>query len=341
MHIAHLLPVAGRILVCGPNWLGDSVISMPALQSLRRRCPSCRITMLVKPKLESLWRMHSAVDEVIEIQAGLGGTLRTAMAVRSRMFEGALVFLNSFRSALIPYLARVPVRAGTVGHARVWMLTNVIRASAKPDRQHQLWECFDVAGVADDAGEPESPRLSVPEAALTKARERLRAAGGGRWIGFIPGAARGPSKQWPAEHFIEAGKKLAATRQCRVLVLGTPSEVALCRQVGDGIGSAALSAAGDTSITEFAALLSQCGVVVANDSGGMHLATAVGPRVVAVYGLTDPVKTGPIGPGHRVISCEGVAHSRDIDRNSRRAKEALRSIPAERVYQAVVELLTV
>lgn len=341
MHIAYLLPVKGNVLVCGPNWLGDSVISMPALQLLRRRCPSCRITMLVKPKLESLWRMHSAVDEVIEISTGLGGTLRTARTVRARKFEGALVFPNSFRSALIPYLARVPVRVGTVGHGRVWMLTNVVRASARPDRGHQLWECLEVAGVADDPGEPPPPRLSIPEAARVQARERLQGGPKGIWIGLIPGAARGPSKQWPPGHFIEAGRRLLSSTPCRLLILGTPGEVGLCRQVAEGIGSAALNAAGETSITEFAALLSRCRVVVANDSGGMHLATAVGTRVVVVYGLTDPDKTGPLGAGHRVIRVEGVSASRDIGRDSPEAREALRSIAPEQVYQAVMDLLAV
>lgn len=350
MHISHLLPIAGKVLVCGPNWLGDSIMCMPALQALRRRSPSCRITMLVKPQMGSLWKMHSAVDEVIEMGLAAMGTLQTVKVVKARTCEEALVFPNSFRSALVPYLARVPVRVGMVGHGRVWMLTNVIRAPVKLERRHQLWEYFEIAGLADNAGELEAPRLSVPESALSAARGRLGAAGllrsasyagqGGAWIGFVPGAARGPSKQWPPDHFAEAGRRLTATTPCRVIVLGTANEAELCRRVAEGIGKAAISVAGETSLAEFAAMLSLCRVVAANDSGGMHMATAVGARAVGIFGLTDPVKTGPIGPGHRAIGHnESGAHSRNIPRDSKEARDALRAIAPERVVAAVMGLL--
>ena len=348
MHIAHLFPVAGKVLICGPNWLGDSIMCMPALQTLRRLCPSCHVSMLVKPKMGALWKMHSALDEVIEMAPA--GTVQTVKAVKARKCEAALIFPNSFRSALVPYLARVPVRRGMVGHGRVWMLTNVIRAPVKPELRHQLWEYYEIAGLADNAGEPEAPRLSIPESALSAARGRLGAAGllrsasyagqGCPWIGIIPGAARGPSKQWPPEHFVEAGRQLAAKAPCRVIVLGTAGEARLCRQVADGIGSEAISVAGETSLAEFAALLSLCRVVAANDSGGMHMASAVGAKVVGIFGLTDPAKTGPIGPGHRVICHnESGAHSRDIPRDSREARDALRAIVPERVVAAVMGLL--
>jgi len=295
--------------------------------------------MLVKPKMGALWKMHAAVDEVIEMGIAASGTLQTVKIVKARKCEGALVFPNSFRSALVPYLARVPVRVGMVGHGRVWMLTNVIRAPVKPERRHQLWEYFEIAGLADSTGEPEAPRLSIPESALAVARSHL-GEGRGPWIGFIPGAARGPSKQWPPDHFIEAGRRLVAKAQCRVLVLGTAGEAELCRQVAGGIGGAAISVAGKTSLAEFGALLSLCRVVVANDSGGMHMATAVGAKVVGIFGLTDPVKTGPIGAGHRVIGHDARgAHSRDIPRNSKEARDALRAIAPERVVAAVMELL--
>jgi heptosyltransferase-2 len=296
--------------------------------------------MLVKPKLEALWRMHSAVDEVIEMNVGLAGVVKTAKTVRSRKFEGALVFPNSFRSALIPYLARVPVRVGMVGHGRVWMLTNVVRAPVRSDRRHQLWEYLEIAGVADATQIPEQPRLTIPETALSQARGRLAAFGGKQWIGLIPGAARGPSKQWPPEHFVEVGRTLVSRTPCHLVVFGTQNEVGLCQRVTDGIGRNVLNVAGETSIAEFAALLSQCRLAIANDSGGMHLASAVGSRIVAVFGLTDPEKTGPMGTGHQVICHDqNGPHSRDIKRDSREAREALRAITPDIIIKEVIELL--
>ena len=158
-------------------------------------------------------------------------------------------------------------------------------------------------------------------------------------MGLLPGAARGPSKQWPPDHFIAVGRQLAARPGCRIVVFGARDEASLCRAVAEGIGPAAITLGGETTLSELAALLGLCRVVVANDSGGMHLAAAAGARVVAVYGLTDPAKTGPIGHGHRIVCAEGRPRSRDIRRNSREAKDALASIRPDRVLEAVMELL--
>ena len=341
MHIAHLFPLTGNLLVCGPNWLGDSIMSMPAIQSLRRRRPSCRITLLVKPKMEDLWRMHPAVADVVTMREGIGGLRRTVGTVGMGKFDASLIFPNSFRSALVPYLARVPVRAGMRGHWRDWMLTHVVDAPGEPARRHQQWEYLEIAGMADETAEPEAPHLSVPDTIVAGTRERLAAAGKGVWVGLIPGAARGPSKQWPPEHFIETGRGLTSKSGCRILILGTSSEAELCGRVAEGIGRAALNVAGETTLAEFAALLEQCRVVVANDSGGMHLAAAVGTPVVALYGLTDPGKTGPLGAGHRVIRHdESGPSARDIARDSSEARDALRAIAPEIVCRSVLEQLT-
>jgi heptosyltransferase-2 len=122
-------------------------------------------------------------------------------------------------------------------------------------------------------------------------------------------------------------------------VFGSGNETDLCETVTAGIGRKALNLAGQTSLPEFAALLSSCGVVICNDSGGMHLAAAAGAKVVAVFGMTDPAKTGPMGKGHRVICAEGVRQSRDIKRDSSEAAVALKSISADRVAAAAREVL--
>ena len=333
--------VSGQTLICGVNWLGDSVMCMPAVQTLKRRHPTSRLVMLVKSGMEPLWRMHCAVDDVIASDMRLGAFLDPVREVRAGRYGQCLVFPNSLRSAIVPYLAGIPIRVGMPGHSRAWMLTRVVRAPTEPGRYHQAWEYMAIGDVADETSELEAPRVSIPAASRAQAGDRLAAsAGNSIWIGLIPGAARGPSKQWPPEHFIETGRQLTAAADCRMLIMGTGDEIALCRRVASGIGGKALCLAGETAFVEFAALLSQCRVVVANDSGGMHLATAVGVPVVAVYGLTDPGKTGPIGPGHCVIQPEiPVAPSRRIARDSIEARDALRSIVPARVSKAVMQVL--
>jgi heptosyltransferase II len=329
--------MTNNLLICGTNWLGDSVMSMPAIRLLKRRNPSARITILVKPRLADFWKMQSLVDSVIRLNAGLGETLAMAGSIRKLGFGAAYVFPNSFRSAVIPFLAGVPARTGMRGHFRALMLTRVVEPPAVPQKIHQSWEYLEIVGESGVA-EVEQPKLDIPSELGAQMAQRFT-LGSAELIGLIPGAARGPSKRWSEDRFIEVGKGLALTRECRLLVFGSGNETELCETVASGIGRRALNLAGQTSLPELAALLARCRVVICNDSGGMHLAAAAGAKVVAVFGMTDPAKTGPMGKGHRLICAEGVQQSRDIKRDSHEAAAALKSISADRVAAAARELL--
>ncbi len=330
---------SSNILICGTNWLGDSIMSMPAVQLLKKQEPSCRITMLVKPGLVSLWGMHPSIDDVLTVDTGLAGTRKTIMAVKRADFDRAFVFPNSFRSAVIPFLANVPCRAGVPGHQRAFMLTNVVRLNEDKAHFHQMWEYIRIVGGIMDC-EVDKPRLKVRKLAESDIEARLGCRRPGRLIGLMPGAAHGPSKRWPAEHFIAAGRRMAdMINDSRVLVFGSMNEGGICSGVAEGIGVKAVNLGGKTSLVELAELLGLCDAVITNDSGGMHLAAAVGTKVVAVFGITDPEKTGPLGAGHRIIVQSDVVGSRDIERVSQRAEECLRLITPDRVVSAVMEVL--
>lgn len=325
-----------RILICGTNWLGDSIMGMPAVQAFRRAHPDARIAVLVRPGLIPLWRMHAAPAEVLCMADGPLGPLRAAPLVRRGAFDTAFVFPHSFRSALAPYLGGVPARIGMPGHSRDWMLTQVIEPPSRADRQHQAYEYIGLmTGDLDAPLDP--PRLELPEEAVAGACARLSGLPSPR-IGLVPGAGRGPSKRWPEEHFGELGRRLAGEAACGVVVLGAPDERDLCGRVAGAAGGTALSLAGQTGLTELAAVLRACDAVVVNDSGAMHLAAAVGTPLVALYGMTDPGKTGPLGR-RCVILQEGGPRSRDIARRSREAQERLASITPGRVYDAVLGCL--
>lgn len=322
-----------RVLVCGVNWIGDSVMSMPALQAYRRAHPSASVSLLIKRSLIPLWKLHGMPDEILTLEEGWGGTLRTVRRVKQGKFTEAFVLPHSFRSALIPWLAGVPVRTGLHGHWRDAMLTRVIRPQGAPGREHQAYEYMDLMVPEAAQAGLDLPRLRVPDPVLAAARGQLAAAPAPR-VGLMPGAARGPSKQWPAGHFIELGRRLCAENGCGIVVLGVTREAGLCEHVATSIGPAALNLAGKTSLAEWIAMLSLCDVVVANDSGGMHLAAAVGTPVVALYGITDPGKTGPLGRACRVLQNSDV-RNRDVPRNSPEALKSLASITPEQVCAAV------
>jgi heptosyltransferase-2 len=326
-----------RILICGPNWVGDAVMSMPALQAFRRATPDAEITMLVKSGLAPLWRMHPAVGNVATFEGHAAGTCRAGAAVRATGYRRAYIFANSFRTALIPYLGRVPVRIGAAGHSRRAMLTRVVEFNLSSLRRHQTFEYFDILGL-ETAGF-EEPRLNLPAAAVATAAEMLGTAPGLR-IGVMPGAARGPSKRWPATSFGTVAARLAREQGCRIAVFGGPDDRDVCGAVADCVGEGAVNLAGCTSIPEWAAALKQCDLVICNDSGGMHLAAAVGTPVLAIYGMTDPARTGPLGTRRRIIQ-DSMVRSRDIARRSEAAEKCLVAIEPNRVYDAALECLEV
>lgn len=325
-----------KVLVCGVNWLGDSIMTMPALRLFMAKHPSDRLTMLVKPGMESLWGLFPGLDQVRRFGYGLSGLWQTSGQLRNERWDAAYVLPRAARSALIPFCAGIPERIGREAHECRFLLTRAIKMPLDP-RHHQALEYANIFGVSEGGCLPHLPPLEIPPQILNEAAELL--GGPGPWIGLVPGAARGPSKRWPDFHFAAAGRRLAAESGVRCLVFGSQEEIALCRAVSEGIGSAALNLAGQTTLPQLAALMGLCRVVVTNDCGGMHLAAAMGTPVVAVFGLTDPSRTGPLGNGHRLVCAEGVRRSRDIGRYSRRARRVMESISPERVIREALAAL--
>ncbi len=330
---------APRLLVVGLSWLGDCVMAMPALATFRKRLPHAHITVLAKPSVLPLWSLFPGIDGVIPLNKGLGGMLDTIRLVRAGSFDFAYVLPHSFRSALIPWLAGVPGRRGLPGHdVRRWMLTESVHLSDSARDGHQSLEIADTLNLTADSLE-EPPFLIVPEMALERARGRVPACQ--TYVAFFPGASHGPAKRWPAARFVAVGKKLLAEQGCCLLILGGKADQSICDEVAAGIGQGAINLAGQTDLMELVAVIHLCRVVLANDSGGMHLAAALGVNVVGIFGMTDPVKTAPVGGRARILCAEGVPHSRDIARDSQEARKAMESIDVETVYQAVMSQLTV
>ena len=178
-----------RILVCGVNWLGDAILSMPALQAFRYENPAAELTLLVKPGIAPLWAMHAGPSRVLTLEPGR--LLQTARAVRDLGFDVAYVLPHSFRSALIPWLGRIPARIGLPGHfPRDFLLTEVRRPADGPGREHQVFEYLDLffPGVNRRTFVP--PALAVPPPVLEAMHGKLDSLPK-PWISLLPGAALG------------------------------------------------------------------------------------------------------------------------------------------------------
>ena len=326
------------VLISGLNWVGDSVMAMPALQLFVERNPGVRIAIVGKPGIAPLWWMHGGVATVLELQPGLRGVRNAARTIREWRCQTAYIWPHSFRSALVPYLARIPRRIGMPGHMRRMLVTKIVRPCVQPDRTHQAFEYIDLMVPDWNGDQPPAPALQISGEARQRAEAFLTDIPS-PWVAFMPGAARGSSKRWPGDSFVELGKKLQAEQGVCIAVLGSPTEVDLCRQIAHGIGDGARTLAGHTTLDVLAALLERCSALVCNDSGGMHLGAAVGAPVVAIFGMTDPSKTGPLGTA-RII--QGGGHGdRKISAESKEGRMRLAAIPPSEVYGAVLSFLLV
>lgn len=316
-------------LIVSTSWIGDAIMGMPALQLFRGENPGARITMLAKPGVKALWRMHPAVDSV-EV---MGKPLATARRLRPGKHDCAYVLPNSLRSAFVPWAAGIPRRVGMRGHFRRWLLSEVVPAP----EGHQQHEYKEILGVG---GELPRPEIEVPEEASGTVAAMLAGSSGFRGdmplVVLLPGAARGPSKRWPPDHFVELARMLRTALGAFVVLGGGPDDAVACDEIGEQAGDGVVSLAGKTSIPEWAALLKMSKCVVSNDSGGMHLSTAVGTPVVGIYGVTDPGKTGPLGKS--VVIQKSSTRHRDIARTSEEAARALSAIAPAEVLEAVRSL---
>jgi len=328
-------PALERILVRGVNWLGDAVMTTPALQRLREAHPRAHVALLTHPKLADLWTHHPDVDQVLTWTPG-DGVRAVARRLRELDFTVALVLPNSPRSAIEMWLAGIPRR---IGHARSWRslflteqvappphaqamhkrsvaeIRRLLQASPSPATPaipavaHHVHQYLNLVATLGARQDPVAPRLRVTPAEVAAVQRRFGRAGDGavprpRLLGINPGAEYGPAKRWPRDRFIAAAAEVRQAIGCDVWVFGGANDVALAEGITaevsartPGRGGIVRSLAGQTSLRDLCAALKACDVVLTNDSGPMHVAAAVGTRVVVPFGSTSPELTGPGMPG--------------------------------------------
>ncbi len=303
---------ARKILVIGVNWVGDTVLSLPAMRGLRRLFPEAHIGFLARAYLEDLLRNVSFIDEVIPYKPRRGGyrwadELRMVGLLRREGFDVTLILPRSIRSALAAYLAGIPIRIGYADEGRGFLLTHGIPRNDALLRVHRtkyylhIIECM--GGVPDE----DPPLIEVAPEVRQWAYGFLHSCGMGNshlLVGFNPGATYGSAKCWNPHRFSELGMRLCRDHGACILIFGTKWERELAAMIAQGIDGKVANLAGLTNLVQLAALMESCDVVVTNDTGPMHVSAAVKTPVVAIFGSTDPVTTGPCGNGHIIVRRE-------------------------------------
>lgn len=310
------------------NWLGDAVMSTPALLRLREAHPSAHIALITAAKLADLWAGHPAIDEIIPFTQteGIG---HLSKRLRAGAFQKALILPNSFRSAFECWLAGVPERIGFGGNGRSGFLTQVVArrrdeihlrkrtageikalVTETPDKPrdrfpvsgHQVYDYLHLVTALGASASPVPPRIAVTAGEIEQFRWKHVITDGLPIVGLNPGAEYGPAKRWPAERFVEAACLVEKVQPCAWVLTGGPADAELCGRIAAAIrkndpGARIYEMAGKTTLRELCVALAMCDVVLTNDTGPMHVAAAVGAPVVVPFGSTAPELTGPSLPG--------------------------------------------
>jgi heptosyltransferase-2 len=336
-----------KILVRATNWLGDAVMSLPALQAIRGGYPDAHIAVLARPWVADIYARESFADEVILYESPRGlkdlrGKWRLARALAARKFDLAILLQNAFEAAAIVRLAGIPRRVGYDRDARGWLLTDAIQVPARGEipRHERFYylELLKRAGIIGAIPDSDAIRLTGSQGAAEAGARRFSEMGiHGPVIGISPGAAYGSAKRWLPERFAEAAASLDGT----VALFGSADERALCEEIAGMLrqrGKYVYNFAGETKLSEFIELAAACEAYLTNDSGGMHIASALGVPTVAIFGATDHIATGPTGPLARIVR-EPVDCSPCLLRECPIDHRCMTRVPAEIVAQAARELL--
>jgi heptosyltransferase II len=335
-----------KILVRATNWVGDAVMSLPALRALRQRFPDAEICILAKPWVADLYGREPFCDRMIPYTPK---TLRekwaAGRALAQENFDCAILLQNAFEAALVAYAARIPERIGYARDGRSLLLTRAIPVPAKGSipRHERFYylELLHRAGILDSL--PDNDRIRLDGAALAKEAGEARFAKLGMQhpiIGMSPGAAYGTAKRWLPERFAQAAQQLAHQLGASVAIFGSVSEWELCGQIAAAIDVPVYNFAGETTLAEYIDLAAACRVYLTNVSGGMHVASALGVPTVAIFGATDDLGTGPTGPLARVVR-EPVECSPCLKRECPIDHRCMTRVSAERVTQTALDLVNI
>jgi heptosyltransferase-2 len=341
-----------KILVRATNWVGDAIMSIPALRAIRSRWPNAEIVILARPWVAELYRGQDYADRILiddnkGEHKGFWGRERLARALRREKFDAAVLFQNAFDAAWIAWRARIPERIGYARDGRSWLLTRAISVPSKGEApDHEVYDHLELlhrAGWLERLPRIDDVSIAVPDEDRRKAQERLLAAGvrsNTVRIAFASGAAYGSAKCWEPERYAELADRLIAAFDADVILFGTPQESEMAARITGAMRNRICNLVGATQIGELPALLSTCRLFIGNDSGAMHVAGAVGIPVIGIFGPTDPEGTRAMTPQFTLIR-EPVDCSPCFLRRCPIDHRCMTRISVERVFGAARLLLGV
>jgi len=342
-----------RILIIAPNWIGDAVMSQPLLANLKVIYPQSQIDVLASPWVAPIYRACTEVRQVIEarlehkqLQWGLRKQL--AKQLELNQYDACFVLPNSLKSALIPWLANIPLRIGYRGEMRFGLINFSLANPSKTNRPPMANHYLALSNVLDhsqnlDINQPADPKLNISLASQQAIDAKLVAAAIKEKIIYVfcPGAEYGVTKRWPADHFANLAQELIANKSdAHVILLGSKGD----HQLGEDIRAKANNDqkihnwCGNTSLDEAIALIGMSKALISNDSGLMHIGAALKVPQVAIFGSSDPHHTPPLSDKAKVIWLNlpcSPCHKRECPLGH---LKCLKDISPENVFEAIQNL---
>jgi lipopolysaccharide heptosyltransferase II len=280
-----------RILIRSSNWLGDAVMSVPAVRAIKKGRPDAHVTILVQKKIAPMWKLIPEVDEILSLpNKSLFSALR--LIGRKERFDVAILFPNSLRAALEAW--RIPRKVGYRGHGRAWLLNQIVREPRHPGPPEHHATRF--LRIAADCGADVDLVRDVNQALPQTSKVNDQ-----QFLGLCPGAEYGPAKRWLPERFAEAAAAISAQSKTKWILFGTEKDKAIGETIATALGDNCSNRIGQTTLDQLIEEMRGCRALLTNDTGTMHLAALLGVRVVAIFGSTEPALTGPLGNGHIIL----------------------------------------
>jgi heptosyltransferase-2 len=302
-----------KVLIRATNWVGDAIMALPALRAVRLRFPEAEIAIVARPYVADIYRDQAICNQLIAYDpnsqhAGFSGRERLATELRAQKFDVALLLQNAFDAAWLAWRANIPERIGYARDGRSFLLTKALpvprHEEIPPHEKFYYLELVRRAGWLDCVEDESLITLNVPDEKRRSAAEFLHKFGvrpGIRRIAIGAGASYGSAKCWPPSRFAEVANRLQSEAEADIILFGTTAEENVSAAIASAMRRPPIDLTGKTSIADLPALLSQCHLFIGNDSGAMHVASAVGLPIVAVFGPTDPFGTAPVTPRCTIV----------------------------------------
>ena len=335
-----------KILIRSVNWIGDAVMTTPAISVIREQFPHAKITILANKMVSQLFLHHPGIDNIITFDRqgkhhGVAGRLRLAAELRKHAFDLAIILPNSFDSALVPWLARIPARIGKCSDGRTLLLNGRYHVPKDRTPCHEVEYYLNLMEYFGITGERTPLHLSITPTEENDASVLLTKHGiqaNDFVLGINPGASYGSAKRWYPDRFAQVARRLAEQWSAKVVIFGGPGEAAISADINHRLDGSALNLADKTTVRELMALINRCNFFITNDSGPMHIAAAFDVPLVAIFGPTDHTGTSPYNSRSVVVRDNTVECAPCKLRECPTDHRCMTAVSEESVVKAALEL---